>query len=81
MQEKENASASKNFIDDLVSKAKNKKSSKTEVLQLNLHLSSDEMKNLKKLVTFLKANNNSITIKSLCYQALKESGLFEDKQL
>ena len=78
MQEKENASASKNFIDDLVSKAKNKKSSKTEVLQLNLHLSSDEMKNLKKLVTFLKANNNSITIKSLCYQALKESGLFED---
>jgi len=79
MQDSKVGDGKKSFIDDLVAQAKNKKSNKTEVLQLNLQITAEEMKNIKKLVNFLKANDRSVTLKSLCYEALKESGIFQDK--
>jgi hypothetical protein len=47
-------------------------------LQLNLPVTKAEKQNLEALVDFLKKNNQKASVRSICYGALQESGVFDE---
>jgi ribosomal protein S7 len=69
----------KKYIDKLLEQTEVQKNSKKVKLQLNMDVTEQELKSLKKLVEKLKRNGQKSTIKSVVYGALKESGIFDIK--
>ena len=51
---------------------------KKVTLQLNLEITEKEAVNLNKLIEILRKSSESVTKKSICYGALKDSGIFDN---
>lgn len=67
----------KRYAERLIERVVESADEDTTTLQLSIQISKIEKQNLENLVEFLKRNNQKASVRSVCYEALKESGVFD----
>lgn len=68
----------KRYADRLLNQVLNTEENEFTTLQLSINVSKREKENLEAFVNILKENGKKASIKSVCYEALKEAGVFDN---
>jgi len=68
----------KRYADVLLNEVLNKDEEELTTLQLNLKITKKEKENLEAFVKILKENGKRVSIRGLCYNVLKDAGLFDE---